>query len=96
MQTGPTARHSPIGLFRRICCLVHLVRDTRVAAALERQLPTLHPGRRRARRTGNPRSPSTVRGSGCVPKAFGQRSRTNPGSSEDWPEHQANRLVCLS
>jgi hypothetical protein len=43
MQTDPTARHSPIGSFQRVCCLVHLARDGRMAAALGRdhQLSTL-------------------------------------------------------
>jgi hypothetical protein len=33
MQTDPTARHSPIGSFQRVCYLVHLARDGRMAAA---------------------------------------------------------------
>jgi hypothetical protein len=36
MQIGPTARHSPIGLFQRVCYLVHVVGDSWVAAARRR------------------------------------------------------------
>jgi hypothetical protein len=55
--------HSPIGLFQRVCYLVHLARDGRVAAAHGRRPPGLHPNRRRTRREGNPRSQSTRPGS---------------------------------
>ena len=33
MQTEPTAHHSPIGLFQRVCYLVRLASDARVPAA---------------------------------------------------------------
>jgi hypothetical protein len=63
MQTDPTAPHSPIGLFQRVCYLVHLARDGRVAATHGTRPPGLHPNRRRTRREGNPRSQSTRPGS---------------------------------
>ena len=53
MQTDPTARHSPIGSFQRVCYLVHLARDGRMAAAPGTRPPALHPDRRRARWEGN-------------------------------------------
>jgi hypothetical protein len=53
MQIGPTARHSPIGLFQRVCYLVHVVGDSWVAAARRTQPPAPRPARRRARPGGN-------------------------------------------
>jgi hypothetical protein len=94
MQTNPTARHSPIGLSQRVCYLVHLVRDGRVAAARGTRPPALQPDRRRARRGGKPRMQSTRPGSGVSREGVRQSSLTKRGSSGRGPGHQTTRLVC--
>jgi hypothetical protein len=75
MQTSPSARHSPIGLFQRVWYLVHLARDGWISDPVDATTST-HPDRRRARWRGH-RGRSTRPGGGCFSKASGQRSLTN-------------------
>jgi hypothetical protein len=94
MQTDPTARHSPIGSFQRVCYLVHLARDGRMAAAPGTRPPALHPDRRRARWEGQTEVAVDLSGVGRFPKAFGaklarratrQRQRRRHPARHNWP-----------
>jgi hypothetical protein len=73
MQTDPTARHSPMGLFQRISYLAHLVRDGRAAAAHRTRPPARHPDRRRARREGQTEVTVDPSGLGVPPEAVRAR-----------------------
>jgi hypothetical protein len=93
MQTDPTARHSLIGSFQRVCYLV-LWRAT----AGERQpwnaTTSLHPYRRRARRRAQTEVTVDPSGVGVRPQGVRARLAPKPGSSGNWPGHQAVHLVC--
>jgi hypothetical protein len=94
MQTDPTARHSPIGPFQRVCYLVHLARDGRMAAAPGTPPPALHPDRRRARWEGPNRGRGRpVRGR-TIPEGVRGKARSPTGLHGDGPGHRAICLVC--
>jgi hypothetical protein len=92
MQTDPTARHSPIGSFQRVCYLVHLARDGRMAAASGTRPPALHPDRRRARWEGANRGrgrpvrcrtiPEGVRGKARSPSNSAASTAPPPSSAQ--------------
>jgi hypothetical protein len=94
MQTDPTARHSPIGSFQRVCYLVHLARDGRMAAAPGTRPPALHPDRRHARWEGQTEVAVDLSGVGRFPKAFGAKLAHQPGSTGMGRGTGATCLVC--
>jgi hypothetical protein len=94
MQTEPTARHSPIGSFQRVCYLVHLARDGRMAAAPGTRSPALHPDRRRGRWEGQTEVAVDLSGVGRFPKAFGAKLAHQPGSTGMGRGTGATCLVC--
>jgi hypothetical protein len=95
MQIGTTARHSPIGLFRCVSYLVHLVRDTgwRRPVGRDHQHSTLVVVVLDGEATRGDSRPVRV---GLLPKVSGAASegvrgngRSLLGSSGGWPRHQA-------
>jgi hypothetical protein len=73
MQTDPTARHSPVGSFQRVCYLVLWLATAGGAAARGTRPPALHPDRRRVRQRATRGHRRPVRGRGASSRALGAR-----------------------
>jgi hypothetical protein len=80
MQTDPTARHSPIGSFQRVCYLVHLARTAGWQQPLGRDhqhstlIVVMLDGE------GQTEVAVDLSGVGRFPKAFGAKLAHQPGS----------------
>ena len=85
MQTDPTARHGPIGSFQRVCYLVHLARDGRMAAAPGTRPPALHPDRRRARWEGPNRGRGRPVRCRTIPEGVRGKARSPSNSAASTP-----------
>jgi hypothetical protein len=96
MQTDPTARHSPIGSFQRVCYLVHLARDGRMAAAPGTRPPALHPDRRRARWEGQTEVAVDLSGVGRFPKAFGAKLARRATRQRQRRRHPARHNLAVA
>jgi hypothetical protein len=96
MQTDPTARHSPIGSFQRVCYLVHLARDGRMAAAPGTRSPALHPDRRRARWEGQTEVAVDLSGVGRFPKAFGAKLARRATRQRQRRRHPARHNLAVA
>jgi hypothetical protein len=94
MQTEPTAHHSPIGLFQRVCYLVRLASDARVPAARGTRPPAptligvVLDRRGQTEVTVDPSGVGVLLQGGRATLAY------QPGSSGGGRGHQAARLVC--
>ena len=94
MQTDPTARHSPTGLFQRVCYLVRLARDGRVAAARGTRPPAPTLIGVVLDRPGQPEVTVDPSGAGVLLEGVRATLAYQPGSSGGWAGHQVTRRVC--